>query len=75
METHGKVSRQWTAVRMFKEHKCVQCVAKSANKADGVGVLCETLGISFQEIAFCGHDKEDQELLTRCYALHTTEGE
>lgn len=69
-ERYRQISEQWSETRMFVENKCVQFVARSANKAAGVGVLCEKLGISFDDIAFCGHDKEDEELLERCYAVN-----
>ena len=70
-ERHRQISEQWSDTRMFVENKCIEFVAQDADKKTGVEVLCEQLDITLKDIAFCGHDKEDKELLERCYGIES----
>lgn len=68
-ERHRQTSEQWSDTRMFVENKCIEFVAQDADKKTGAEVLCEQLDITLEDIAFCGHDKEDKELLEQCYGI------
>ncbi len=50
-------------IRWILEGNCLQIVAAKANKANGVRLICQWLGIAEADIAAAGDTKEDEEMM------------
>ena len=58
------------SVRCFVEENCMEIVAKEADKAAGVEIMCRWLGISPEEAAAAGDSAEDKRMLELCEGRH-----
>lgn len=61
------------SIRYFIEGHCLEILSAKADKASGVRLMCEWMGISPREAAAVGNDEEDEGMMRICREWYPNE--